>query len=144
MFKFLNSWFFASFHHSWNMVTICYPICLLNGANRVLQIEAYRYNIWSCVQPTHLFFRSFLDPLLVSKDSIYYIKSSVVALFSVKLVNSVKLISVKLMYHCNSNQNVYPNENTNPEKQLINLYSTYSHKFEIQERTLKVILLKNG
>ena len=124
------------------MVTICHPICLLNGANRVLQIEAYRYNILYCVQPTHLFFRSFLDPL--SKDSIYYIKSSVVALFSVKLMNSVNLMSVKPMHHCNSNQNVYPNENTNPEKQLINLYSTYSHKFEIQERTLKVIILKNG
>ena len=69
MFKFLNSWFFASFHHSWNMVTICHPISLLNGANRVLQIEAYRYNILSCVQPTHLFFRSFLNPL--SKDCVY-------------------------------------------------------------------------
>ena len=31
---------------------------------------------------------------------IYYIKTSVVALFSVKPMFSVKLMSVKVMYHC--------------------------------------------
>ena len=54
---------------------------------------------------------SFTEKIVVGKISfkvihsfkvmpvIYYIKSSVVALFSVKLMNSVNLVSVKPMHH---------------------------------------------